>query len=404
LGGEIRLISAPDVGSDDDAGVVDASMRVDAGDEDAGADAGDGGRRSRDGGHPPPVLDGGSGKMDREFGEACAGNSDCKSNICLSTFVCSYKCDSNGACPANNLSWTCTADGAQSSVCFCEPSEDGIDLCDGQDNDCDGTVDNDPATGMPSKCPGFQVCQSGGCVCPSGNICGLECVDKDTDVNHCGDCNTKCVDGETCEGGMCHCQGTHCTVRANPGDPNDMSMKIACIDIASDSNPCGGCESSFACTCQEDCSNSTCGPADHDWPHWVVRDIPSQYSTDTDGIVHDFNTGLVWESHPNFDFAYTHDDAAAHCAGLTTGGYIWRLPSKEELWSIVDYTRVASDSMPAADPSFYMPPGQTFFWASTVVAGDSTMAWFIDFSDGHDATNGIMSPLYTRCVASSTCN
>lgn len=43
---------------------------------------------------------------------------------------------------------------------------------------------------------------AGGLGC-DGMICGTDCVDLDTDPNHCGNCDTACIGATTCIGGLC---------------------------------------------------------------------------------------------------------------------------------------------------------------------------------------------------------
>ncbi len=45
-----------------------------------------------------------------------------------------------------------------------------------------------------------------------GEICGDECVNTQTNSEHCGGCNNACPDGTTCEEGKCMCSGglTYC--------------------------------------------------------------------------------------------------------------------------------------------------------------------------------------------------
>jgi hypothetical protein len=75
------------------------------------------------------------------------------------------------------------------------------EVCNELDDDCDGAIDN-----------GF---------------------DFQTDVNHCGDCATKCGAGMTCCGGDC-------------------------VDTQSDGNYCGGCAAANRCAPGQKCCNGQC--------------------------------------------------------------------------------------------------------------------------------------------------
>jgi hypothetical protein len=362
---------------------------LDAGGDDAGVDAGDaGGRPLHDAGFDAGVNDAGAGNLN--FGEACVTDGDCKSGICLSTGVCSVACAGSDACPQNNPSWTCTQDGAHPSVCFCKQTAGGIDICDGQDNDCNGVVD-DAATAI---CPGLNVCKAGGCVCQDGNTCGLSCVDFNSDPQHCGGCGASfaCTPGSVCNQGMCACNGSQCA---------DGRGGLVCIDTTSDDQNCGGCGVGFRCLSSQDCSTSTCGPADFEWARWEDRGVSSVYSSDsTCGALDDSKTGLVWQAKPDFNSPKSQADAIATClamqaCGLTT----WRLPTKAELWSTVDFTVNATMNVPAANPAFGIPPGQTQFWTETPVKNVPMKGWYIDFYQGQDGTAPVGTPLFVRCVA-----
>ncbi len=73
----------------------------------------------------------------------------------------------------------------------CDPLEGAIpEVCDGNDNDCDGTPDDDD-----------EVARVG---CAEGtDCCGGGCVDVLENPEHCGDCETTCTDDELCLAGDC---------------------------------------------------------------------------------------------------------------------------------------------------------------------------------------------------------
>jgi hypothetical protein len=76
----------------------------------------------------------------------------------------------------------------------CTPTNNGVEICDGQDNDCDGKIDNEPMdAGMPcgGKPGGLGECRQGAMACVNGHLVCLGagtpgpevCDGKDNDCN-----------------------------------------------------------------------------------------------------------------------------------------------------------------------------------------------------------------------------
>lgn len=97
--------------------------------------------------------------------------------------------------------------------------------------------------------------------------------------------------------------------------------------------------------------------------------------------VFDKETGLVWERSPSTGTLNWYD-ALAHCNTLAKGGRLgWRLPTLQELASLVDI------SVPAPGPA--LPIGHPFsnvaldlYWSATTDATDTSHAWIVFFSVG----------------------
>jgi hypothetical protein len=75
----------------------------------------------------------------------------------------------------------------------------------------------------------------------------------------------------------------------------------------------------------------------------------------------------------------------------------WRLPTKVELESLLDVTRID-----AIDPIFDTHPTD-FFWSATPVLNPTglKLAWAVDFSDGYPYTSGRFKGGRVRCVSST---
>jgi hypothetical protein len=95
----------------------------------------------------------------------------------------------------------------------------------------------------------------------------------------------------------------------------------------------------------------------------------------------DTETGLVWEQSPSTG-TFIWSIAQIHCNQLTTGGrFGWRLPTIQELASLID------PNNPGGNPD--LPPGHPFsnvqssgYWSATTLAGNTSRAWGVVFSSG----------------------
>ena len=103
---------------------------------------------------------------------------------------------------------------------------------------------------------------------------------------------------------------------------------------------------------------------------------------------------------------YDSSDSATYCntqafaarvnaVGLC-GAYDWRLPSKEELRSIVDYSRYN----PSIDTDYFPNTVLSWFWSSSPNASNSYYAWYVYFSYGYDGLNSRNSSRSVRLVRS----
>lgn len=101
-----------------------------------------------------------------------------------------------------------------------------------------------------------------------------------------------------------------------------------------------------------------------------------RFKDNGNGTITDNKTGKVWTkdgSENEMNFA----DAEKYCKDLSEKtGEQWRLPTVEELLTLVDYTK----SEPAINPVFNCK--KSWYWTSTIFAGDSGGAWVVGFSYG----------------------
>jgi hypothetical protein len=110
----------------------------------------------------------------------------------------------------------------------------------------------------------------------------------------------------------------------------------------------------------------------------------------------DKETGLVWErtgSSSTMDW----ESAIDYCYQRPTGGRMgWRLPTIEELSSLVD-TSKEDPALPDGNP--FLGNLSSEYWSSTTVTnGTATSAWGVHFYDGYVLRIGKISGLYVRAV------
>jgi len=83
------------------------------------------------------------------------------------------------------------------------------------------------------------------------------------------------------------------------------------------------------------------------------------------------------------------------------GDCTWRLPTRLELISLVDFT-VASPG-PTIDPAAFPNTPTEAFWTSSPLAGVCSAAWFVNFYDGDGDYADLPETAYrVRCVQGAT--
>jgi hypothetical protein len=127
------------------------------------------------------------------------------------------------------------------------------------------------------------------------------------------------------------------------------------------------------------------------------------YVVSADGnTVTDTTTGLVWQrdpSHSRPGCGYSPlcnlAEAKQYCASLDLDGQSWRLPTKDELSSIVEKD---ATSVPTIDRTAFPYTPLEGFWTSTPAADSSGFFYFVQFTPD---SNGSASPIVffrVRCV------
>ena len=111
-------------------------------------------------------------------------------------------------------------------------------------------------------------------------------------------------------------------------------------------------------------------------------------------IVTDQRTGLMWQRNVVED-CFNLEAAKLYAAKLRLGRYKdWRVPTKEELLSIVDHSRRG----PAIDIEVFPNTPSCWFWSVSPNARNSNHAWLVHFVDGDSSYNDVSSCYRVRCV------
>ncbi len=113
------------------------------------------------------------------------------------------------------------------------------------------------------------------------------------------------------------------------------------------------------------------------------------------GIVTDSASGLQWQDNA-IGATMTWAAAGTYCTDLNLDGTGWRLPSIEELKSIVDY----ADTVSPIIASVFQNTASGSYWSSTTYASNPDGAWYVYFNYGYDNANGKTGSNYVRCVRS----
>jgi hypothetical protein len=324
-------------------------------------------------------------------------------------------CDAEGqwqdSPPCNTLEEECRG-GACVEVCTprdlrCKPENNFPEICD--------------ETGVWRQ-DGVKVCDA--------------CKGCDTSTGLCSE-STK-PDGTSCD------DGSKCTLVATCRTGVCMrSIQVACVAAVPCSrdtcNPdTGTCavmdgelceEDGNVCTVASSCQTGICNPGgDHVWAHWPLNppraQSPERYvSIDYGGddqhhgieVVFDKVTNLMWERTMRDAPLLTWDEANEFCQGLNRPenprripGYPsgWRLPTRIELASIVDYSQPDGYVIDTTAFRMIMPfpeiRGMTFWTSSTGrdpnIDPPVDQAWDVDFNTGYVLLERKSEHLNVRCV------
>ncbi len=120
---------------------------------------------------------------------------------------------------------------------------------------------------------------------------------------------------------------------------------------------------------------------------------PDLYSEVTAGEIRDRWTGLIW-TQATSPASMSYEDAVTYCSEFNLNGNAWRLPSVNELATLVDERTVS----PAIDTSTFPDTAPNhYYWSQTEWAGsDPDLPWGLNYNDGYSGHG--RDDLLVRCV------
>jgi hypothetical protein len=133
---------------------------------------------------------------------------------------------------------------------------------------------------------------------------------------------------------------------------------------------------------------------------WEPLDSPSTFTDNGDATVTDLRSGLLWQQLVDAD-TYDWATAKTYCADLLRAGMRgWRLPTKAELESIVDFGVDTRENDPSIDATAFPGTPAAYFWSSSAYVGAAGNAWGVNFDNGVSRRLDVSSTYRVRCVHS----
>jgi Protein of unknown function (DUF1566) len=264
-----------------------------------------------------------------------------------------------------------------------------------------GAVGGSSATGGSQGTGGAGTAGSGGTVFSGGVVASGGIVST-------GGTGTGGSGGTVASGGVVASGGIVGTGGAGTGGTTAPCQESAtqCSDNGLQTCTSGQWGAAVACSAKlvcERCPPAAC--ADPTWAEWpmpndqvdVTAGAPNleSYTDNKDGTVTDNLTGLMWQQTVPTG-TYTWSQAVAYCPTLNIAGHSdWRLPSRIELVSIVDF---GVSSGATINATYFPSTPAHSFWSSSPLAGVSSAAWVVPFFNGFADYFDVSLTRNVRCV------
>lgn len=247
-----------------------------------------------------------------------------------------------------------------------------------------GTILNDDATGTLND-TGITLC--GDYAYDGGS--GIH--DNALDCEAVG--ATATVDGTDSDGDQVPAgQDAHFGRDVSANDDSDGHAGFAFTKIDSEGNPLAADASSWHCVLDNttgliwEVKTDDDGLRDKDWTYTWYN---STGSNDGGGAGTENGGACVDSSNCDTEKYVVAVNSATLC-----GSNDWRLPSLEELHSLMDY----STYNPAIDSSYFPNTKGLSYWSSSPFASDLDSAWRVRFKQGYDGYSYKSAPVYVRLV------
>ncbi|WP_167881857.1 DUF1566 domain-containing protein [Leptospira jelokensis] len=131
-----------------------------------------------------------------------------------------------------------------------------------------------------------------------------------------------------------------------------------------------------------------------------------------DGTIRDNVTALTWQKctyGQNNDatcsgaaIAIDWSSAITYCSSLSLGSKSWRLPNRNELISLYDYTKSTGPTIDQTNFPNTIATVAGYYWTSTTNASGTSSAWYVNFTTTLNNifdVNAKTNSLFVRCVA-----
>jgi hypothetical protein len=148
--------------------------------------------------------------------------------------------------------------------------------------------------------------------------------------------------------------------------------------------------------------------ADYELAKKKIAASGKRFIDNKNGTITDIKTGFIWVKNPHTDLpkefksGMPWQQAIDSCKGLNFAGYKdWRLPTAEELISLIDWEAGAKSNEPTINTKFFPDTKTSWYWTITPCPWVAGYARMVDFCNGSVGGGRKDGGNYVRPVHSS---